>query len=113
MTWTLGNHLEHLVLTGSGAINGTGNALDNTLVGNAGANVLKGAGGHDTYEGGAGNDTLNDTATSGSDDVYRWGRGEGRTRSPTPAAPTGSTSWKGWRPTRCGCGAAATTWSCR
>ncbi len=57
VTWTLGNNLENLTLTGSDAINGTGNTLDNALVGNAGNNVLDGRGGADTMAGGLGDDT--------------------------------------------------------
>lgn len=57
VSWTLGNDLEQLVLIGSAAINGTGNALDNTITGNDAANVLDGAGGNDTLQGGRGNDT--------------------------------------------------------
>lgn len=76
VTWTLGAHLENLVLLGSNNSTGTGNALDNLLTGNAGTNTLAGGEGRDTYRGGAGTDTLNDTATS-SDDLYIWGRGEG------------------------------------
>ncbi len=40
IAFTLGDNLEKLVLTGSAAINGTGNELANTLVGNAGKNKL-------------------------------------------------------------------------
>ena len=40
-------------------INGTGNALNNVIVGNRGNNTLSGDAGNDTLEGGAGNDTLN------------------------------------------------------
>jgi Ca2+-binding RTX toxin-like protein len=49
--------LDNLVLTGTAAINGSGNALANNLTGNAAANVLDGRGGADTMTGGAGNDT--------------------------------------------------------
>ena len=58
VTWTLGAHLENLTLTGSAAINGTGNALDNALTGNGANNTLTGGAGNDTLTGGAGNDTL-------------------------------------------------------
>ncbi|CAG1009602.1 Bifunctional hemolysin/adenylate cyclase [Burkholderiales bacterium] len=55
--WTLGNNLERLELTGSAAVNATGNALANALTGNAANNVLDGKAGVDTMRGGAGNDT--------------------------------------------------------
>ncbi len=58
VTYTLGANVENLTLTGAGAINGTGNALNNTLTGNGAANVLDGSAGDDTVLGGAGNDTL-------------------------------------------------------
>ncbi len=58
VTWTLGANLERLVLTGSTAINGTGNSLANVLTGNAAANVLSGGARNDTLSGGAGNDVL-------------------------------------------------------
>ena len=38
-------------------IDGTGNALNNTIIGNSGDNVLTGAGGDDTLNGGGGTDT--------------------------------------------------------
>ena len=55
---TLGAEVERLTLTGSGNLNGTGNALANTLIGNTGANTLKGLAGNDTLDGGKGADRL-------------------------------------------------------
>ena len=49
--------VEHVTLTGTGALNATGNGGNNMLIGNAGANVLDGKTGIDTLIGGAGNDT--------------------------------------------------------
>ena len=48
---------ENLVLTGTAAINGTGNALANRLTGNACQQRLNGGAGADTMAGGLGNDT--------------------------------------------------------
>jgi Ca2+-binding RTX toxin-like protein len=58
ITLTLGSNLENLTLTGTGAINGTGNILSNSLTGNAAANSLSGSAGNDVLNGGAGNDKL-------------------------------------------------------
>jgi Ca2+-binding RTX toxin-like protein len=57
ITWTMAANIENLTLTGTGAINGTGNILNNTVTGNTGANVLDGGAGADTLIGGLGNDT--------------------------------------------------------
>ena len=57
LTLTLGAHLENLKLTGSSAINGTGNAQDNIITGNDGNNVLDGGIGNDGLIGGLGDDT--------------------------------------------------------
>ncbi|MEI7474843.1 MAG: calcium-binding protein [bacterium] len=57
LSYTLGTNLENLTLTGTSAINGTGNSLDNIITGNSGANTLTGGGGSDTLIGGLGNDT--------------------------------------------------------
>ena len=58
ITYSLGNALENLTLTGTTAINGTGNELNNSLVGNTAANILTGGLGNDTLNGGAGADTM-------------------------------------------------------
>ena len=57
ISYTLGANVENLSLTGTAAINATGNTLANTLTGNAGDNVLSGGTGNDTMIGGLGNDT--------------------------------------------------------
>ena len=57
LSWTLGDNIENLVLTGDEAINGTGNALDNIIDGNSASNILDGRSGRDTMRGGAGSDT--------------------------------------------------------
>ena len=58
ITYALGADVENLLLTGTAAINATGNTLDNTLTGNTGNNVLSGGAGNDTLIGGTGNDTM-------------------------------------------------------
>lgn len=68
ISWTLGDNLETLVLTGSGDTSGTGNGLNNVITGNAGANVLRGEGGDDRVVGGAGNDSIEGGA--GRDTVF-------------------------------------------
>lgn len=57
LSWTLGSNLEKLTLTGTAAVNGTGNSLANILAGNGAANVLNGGTGADKMYGGGGNDT--------------------------------------------------------
>jgi len=56
VSYTLSANVENLVLTGTAAINGTGNALDNVITGNAAANTLNGGIGADMLIGGSGND---------------------------------------------------------
>lgn len=55
---TKGANVENLTLTGTGAINGTGNTLDNIITGNSGVNTLNGGDGNDVLVGNAGNDIL-------------------------------------------------------
>ena len=83
VTYTLGatSNLENLTLTGSSAINGTGNALNNIITGNAANNTLNGGDGNDTLNGGNGIDSLiggngNDILAGGSgNDVLTGGGG--------------------------------------
>jgi Ca2+-binding RTX toxin-like protein len=63
ISYTLTAGVENLTLLFNSSINGTGNALDNLILGNGGANVLAGLAGDDTINGGSGADTL-----SGGDD---------------------------------------------
>jgi Ca2+-binding RTX toxin-like protein len=55
-SYALGVDLEKLTLLGSGNTNGTGNALDNRLIGNSGNNTLTGGLGRDIMTGKAGAD---------------------------------------------------------
>jgi Ca2+-binding RTX toxin-like protein len=49
--------VENLILTGTANINGTGNTLNNTIIGNGFDNILNGGAGADNMTGGSGNDT--------------------------------------------------------
>ncbi|ANM22118.1 serralysin-like metalloprotease domain-containing protein [Rhizobium sp. N941] len=66
-SYTLGSNVEHLTYIGTAAFAGTGNLLDNVIMGGVGADKLMGAGGHDTLIGGAGADTM---LGGIGDDVY-------------------------------------------
>ncbi len=77
VSFTLGDFVERLVLTGQGDNDGIGNSLNNRIVGNAGDNYLEGGagddiifgmGGADIILGGAGNDVIN--GYTGSDEMY-------------------------------------------
>jgi trimeric autotransporter adhesin len=76
VSYALAANVENLTLTGTAAINGTGNELNNAIIGNAGANALSGGAGNDSLDAGAGADTLDggagsDLLTGGAgNDVY-------------------------------------------
>ncbi len=57
--YALTANVETLILTGTAAINGLGNDLDNHITGNAAANVLSGGAGDDVLDGKGGADIMN------------------------------------------------------
>lgn len=69
--------VEALVLSGDAALNGSGNALANVLIGNSGANSLQGLDGDDVIDGGDGNDLLYGGA---GNDILDGGAGVDRAR---------------------------------
>jgi len=74
ISYTLGNDIENLTLTGSGAINGKGNSLTNVILGNSKNNIIDGgSAGTDTLIGGKGNDTL---AGGAGNDQYHFSAGD-------------------------------------
>jgi hypothetical protein len=102
---------ENLTLTGTGAINGTGNAFNNAIHGNDAVNKLDGGGGDDTITGHGGNDLIdvvngNDTVRftsvlDGHDVISNFdGDAAGGGRTPSTSTPC-STAWlRGARPRR-------------
>ena len=72
ITFTIGENLENLILTGNETIDGTGNAVDNNITGNIADNVLLGLGGNDVIDGKGGNDHIEGGA---GDDILSGGAG--------------------------------------
>lgn len=73
------NHVEVLIMSGSGDLSAGGTSTRDIIIGNGGNNTIDGAGGFDVLQGGAGNDTyavdnINDAvvelAGGGEDAVY-------------------------------------------
>jgi Ca2+-binding RTX toxin-like protein len=95
VSYVLGNYVENLALRGSGDIDATGNALENTLQGNAGKNAISGYAmadmligglGADRLDGGGGADTFvykkttdSTTAAVGRDQIINFRHGQGDT----------------------------------
>jgi Ca2+-binding RTX toxin-like protein len=104
ITYTLGANLENLTLTGTAALNGTGNAMSNVMAGNDASNVLDGAGGNDTLSAGGGNDTLiggagNDVLDGGAgNDTYQFGLGMGQDQITESYGTLGNTDVLQWGP---------------
>jgi len=67
VSYVLGANLEKLNLNGGDVIDGTGNELDNRLIGNSADNTLTGNAGHDRLNGDEGADTM---IGGSGDDVY-------------------------------------------
>ncbi|VVP33437.1 hypothetical protein PS900_04477 [Pseudomonas fluorescens] len=73
-SYTLGADVENLFFGGSGNFAGTGNGLDNIIVGGAGNDVLTGGGGNDVMSGEVGNDTFVFAAAGfGNDTILNFG----------------------------------------
>ena len=64
VSYAMAVNVERLTLTGGSAINGTGNAASNIILGNSADNVLAGLGGADALDGGAGSDTATYAASA-------------------------------------------------
>lgn len=69
VSYRLGLHQDNLILSGTDALTGTGNALANLITGNRGDNALNGGGGADVLTGGLGADRFIFRSALGGDNV--------------------------------------------
>src|SRR5262249_30649012 len=69
VNYLLGDNVENLIQTGSGDLQGYGNALANSIFGNAGSNLIDGGAGADFLTGNAGDDYF----------LFQAGQGDGDT----------------------------------
>ncbi|ANK96311.1 M10 family metallopeptidase C-terminal domain-containing protein [Rhizobium sp. N621] len=67
--YTLETNVENLTFIGTGPFAGTGNALDNVIVGGSGSNTLTGGAGNDTLTGGAAADVFVYSSNWGHDTI--------------------------------------------
>ena len=67
VSYMLADNVESMILVGENAQSGTGNSLDNIILGSIGANILRGGGGGDRLNGAAGMDVL--IGDDGDDDL--------------------------------------------
>lgn len=77
VSYTAPAHVEGLLLTSSGAIDGSGNTQANLVTGNNAANILDGRGGSDVLFGRGGNDTLAYSLNENSAALDAYSGGEG------------------------------------
>jgi serralysin len=75
-TYTLGNQIENLTLTGTGAQIGTGNGQANVLISNGFRSTMDGGLGNDTL---VSNDGIETLTGGGGNDVFRFARVIGNT----------------------------------
>ena len=77
-SYTLGDYIEKLVLTGKAGIDGTGNTWDNRIQGNAGNNRIDGGGGDDLLKGAGGADVFVFSYHGLSDEILDFRSGQDR-----------------------------------